>query len=114
MLDRLIGFFLSEERPAHWYLWVGISTVFMWCFFWWSVGLAPPAFGEGFARAEQVNNIRVLLLEQSLIDLRIRHCRAEGIDPKTFYWDRLQRQVREYQGITKQRFPVPPCSDVGT
>lgn len=112
MISRLLDLAMSTERPAHWYLWVGLSTVFMWLFFWWSVGLAPSAFGGGFARAESVSMVRIRLLEADLLQLRIRQCTSTGDGSRTFYAKRIIELSREYRIIANQSYAPPPCDDV--
>lgn len=79
-----------------------------------SVGLTSP-FAQA-AEAEtiksSVNEIKVQLLEQSLMDARLRHCKAETPDSKQYYYDRLQEKMNAYYALTHRNYPVPACAEI--
>jgi hypothetical protein len=90
-----------------------ISAVSSWVFAFWALGwFVTPAFGTGFARAEQVNSIYVSLLEEQLIDARIRLCQSTSASSKQFFLTRLSEKEREYEERTKHSYRRPTCAEV--
>lgn len=106
---------IHGERPTPvWYAWAGTSILLIWFFTFWAMGWMPnTAFGSGFARAEQVNAIYVTLLENELVETRIRHCTAAKPQPRQFFFEQLQRKQRKYYELTGQRYELPTCRDLG-
>ena len=112
LIDNLVLVRDEKTRPI-WYLWAGSSLVCMWLFFWWAIGAWPlEAFGQGFARAEDVQGIKVQLLETDVLRARIAQCEAPTSEVRQFYATRLQRLQREYQALTKNDFPLPTCAEI--
>lgn len=90
-----------------------VSALSSWIFAFWALGLfITPAFGDGFARAEQVNSMYVSLLEEHLVDTRIRHCQSTTTSAKQFFLSRLQEKEREYEGSTRRAYNRPSCQEV--
>jgi hypothetical protein len=90
-----------------------LSATCSWVFSFWALGLfVTPAFGDGFARAEQVDSMYVLLLEEQLMDTRIRQCQAGTGSAKTFFLSRLQEKERDYYESTKRAYQRPTCQEV--
>ena len=119
MLEKLLSLVLTAEGDSRTGLlfraWIALSIAALWLFFWWSIGMWPSrTFGEGFARVEQVSSIQALLLEQNLLDLRTRHCRAlQANSPSAnFFFNTLREKEREYHEVTGQTYPRPQCSEV--
>lgn len=118
MMDFFAKHFIpTEEGPAHpyWYMWVGASVLMLWLFVWWAIGMAPgTAFGNGFARQEAVTQIHITLLENELMDTRIRHCSANKPAARQFFYEQLQKKQRVYYDLTGQRYELPQCEDLGS
>jgi hypothetical protein len=90
-----------------------VSAVSSWVFALWALGwFVTPAFGTGFARAEQVDSIYVSLLEEQLVDARIRQCQSTSASAKQFFLTRLQEKEREYETRTKRGYTRPACTEV--
>lgn len=104
----------QEGSRAFWYLWIGLSTLALWVFFWWSIGMMPStAFGDGFAKQEDVIQIRISMLEERLLDLRIHQCNAAtDSESRYFFFEQLQRRTREYYTLTGTNWTVPSCEEV--
>lgn len=90
----------------------GASVVSFWLFIGWSLGLAP-AFGSGFASANDVRAIQSTLLESSILEARIRFCSApDGSDVKRYFFRQTQEKVRLYSAITGTNYDLPACKDL--
>jgi len=106
---------IHGERPTPvWYAWAGGSLVLIWLFTAWALGFLPTdAFGDGFARATQVKQIHLTLLENELVETRIRHCNSAKPQPRQFFYEQLQKKQRIYYELTGQRYELPACKDLG-
>lgn len=88
------------------------SVFIFWVYAAWSLGLAP-AFGAGFARAEDVNMIQATLLENAIIDARTQFCKApNGTSAKVFYLKVVNSKVTAYRALTGSNYPLPRCEEL--
>lgn len=88
------------------------SMVFFWIFIAWSLGLTP-AFGSGFARAEDVKSVQASLLENAIIEARIRYCTAPNGHPtKSFFLKAVNAKLVEYKDLTDSDYPLPLCEEL--
>lgn len=88
------------------------SVLCFWLFIFWSLGLVP-AFGAGFARAEDVQSIQATLLENQIMEARIRYCSApNGTQSKQFFHLTVNQKVNEYRELTGYAYPLPQCEEL--
>lgn len=88
------------------------SVVFFWAFIWWSLGFAP-AFGSGFARADDLQSVQATLLENAIIEARKQYCLApNGTEAKIFYLKTVNRRVTDYRNLTDSNYPLPRCEEL--
>jgi len=88
------------------------SVVVFWLFAVWSLGFAP-AFGEGFARAEDVQSVRATLLENAIIEARIRYCTApNGHTTKSFFLKTVNYKLAAFKVLTDREYPLPLCEEL--
>ena len=73
-------------------------------------GLTP--WFDGFAKSADVRYIRVHLLDEELLSLRIYNCTATTRDAKQEYLRRIQILEDEYLSIERIEYHLPPCSDL--
>ncbi len=96
--------------------WVALVSVHMlWvCGLLTTVGLTSPfaAAAEAESLKDNVSEIKVQLLEQSLLEARLRQCKAETPDSKQYYFERLQEKMNAYYNLTKRNYPIPACAEV--
>lgn len=78
-------------------------------------GAVPPVFG-GFAKkadmdtyAAETRASRISVLDWQLLDLRAKHCKAEGSDAKRSYWDLMMRLANERAQLSGTAWVIPPC-----
>ena len=93
-----------------------ISVSLFWIFAAWSLGFVP-AFGAGFASAESVTSIQVSLVEDAIIERRIRYCEAPpGSAVKKFFLKIVNEKVIDYLKLTGTSYTLPNCKEliVGT
>jgi hypothetical protein len=66
-----------------------------------------------FARESEVSQIRVELLQQRLLDLRIRQCGAiKAGESAAFFAGQIQQQSGKYRELTKSPPDLPACSEL--
>jgi len=88
------------------------SVVLFWVFAAWTLGFAP-AFGSGFARSEDVSVIQAYLLEDAIMEARIRYCTApNGTPMKSFFFKTVNQKVAEYYTLTGLNYPLPTCEEL--
>ena len=88
------------------------SIVVFWFFAAWSMGFFPAA-GQGFARAEVVESIQAAMLENTIIEARIRYCYApNGTPTKLFFQKTVNEKVNAYRILTGVTYPLPRCEEL--
>jgi hypothetical protein len=115
MMEWLYKTFVDPEKigPA-WYAWVGGSILSLWFIFWWSIGMFPtPAFGEGFARAEQVDRLEARYIENEVIDAVERRCTAQTPQSRRYFSERITEKLDDYRKLTGTKIVLPTCRDLG-
>ncbi len=89
-----------------------LSVLMFWVFAAWSIGLVP-AFGAGFASADTVKYIQVSLVEDAIIERRIRYCEApRGSAVKRFFLKVVNQKVIQYMELTGANYNLPACEEV--
>ena len=99
----------GKPHSRQWYAWAGFGVFSFWLFFLWSIGLAPDAFGEGFARAEETRFNTQILLEQRLSTVKQRQCMAEDAASKTYWSAEMLRLTALYKQKLGLDYHEPPC-----
>lgn len=76
-------------------------------------------FGAGlygvntFAKDSEVKQIRVELLQQRLLDLRIRQCDAVRLlQPASFFAGQITDQSDKYEALTGRKPELPTCQEL--
>ncbi len=89
------------------------SVVLFWGFAAWSLGFMP-ALGAGFASAESVTSIQISLVEDAIIERRIRYCEAPaGSAVKRFFLKVVNEKVIQYMELTGLvNYNLPACEEV--
>jgi hypothetical protein len=105
----LLAMVQSPSRAAF----TTVSVVLFWFFASWSIGLVP-AFGAGFASAESVTAIQISLVEDAIIERRIRYCEAPaGSAVKRFFLKVVNQKVIQYMELTGLvNYNLPDCEEV--
>jgi hypothetical protein len=67
---------------------------------------------DGFARASDVRYIRVHMLDDSLLELRINNCRAPTPEARQEYYRRIEVLKDEYLALTRIPYALPNCADL--
>ena len=89
-----------------------VSVVIFWVFVLWALG-AIPALGAGFARAEDVKSIQAQLLEEAIIEARIRYCTAPNGHPtKRFFLTAVNDKLAAYKLLTDREYSLPLCEEL--
>lgn len=66
-----------------------------------------------FAKNDEVTSIRVELLQQRLLDLRIRQCQAiKDGQPAAFWAGQIQEQATKYYELTNRSPQLPGCGEL--
>jgi len=113
MFDWLYSVFIdSEHHPRAAKSILAVTVLVFWFYASWSFGILP-VFGEGFAKASDVTNISITLLERDMIDTRTRHCLSPAeSDMQRFFYARIQEIRRKYFDLTGQAFDLPACREL--
>jgi len=91
---------------------LAVSLAAFWGFMIWSFGYIP-ALGSGFASADTVKYIQVSLVEDAIIERRIRYCEApSGSAVKQFFLKVVNEKVIEYQTLTGTSYALPTCKEL--
>lgn len=112
VVDTVVDVMLNGrgERPR--LVVTGFSVFTFWFFMAWSLGFVP-ALGAGFARAEDVHSVQAHLLENAIIEARIRYCTApNGTPSKVFYLKSVNEKTAEYRDLTEISYPLPTCEEL--
>ncbi len=56
--------------------------------------------------------IQVQLVEQSLLDARLRQCKADTAETKQYYYERLQEKMNLYFELVGRNWKAPACVEV--
>ena len=67
---------------------------------------------DGFAKQSEVRYVRVHLLDEELLSLRIFQCTAKSGMDKQEYLRRIQILEDEYLSVERTEYHLPPCSDL--
>jgi hypothetical protein len=73
-------------------------------------GVSP--WFDGFAKASEVRYVRVHLLDEELLSLRIHQCTAATGAAKQEYLRRIQILEDEYLTVEHIQYQLPACSDL--
>jgi len=91
---------------------LAVSLTVFWGFMVWSFGYMP-ALGSGFANADTVKYMRVSLVEDAIIERRIRYCEApSGSAVKRFFLKVVNQKVTEYLELTGTSYNLPTCEEL--
>lgn len=119
MKDFLSIFWPPEDETPRakrmWRQWIGLGMIGIWVFAWWAVGATAqvaPFLGQGFAKHSTVLTVQVELLEERILENRIRHCNATSAQSRAFIFDLIQKQMRRYRELTGQEYRLPECGDL--
>lgn len=116
LLERGLGLKPGQSRLVIRIGWVAFVTAhILWvCGFLAGLGIASP-----FAKAEEskavndmVLDLRVQILETSLLDARLRQCKADTPETKQYYYERLQEKMNQYFNITGRNYKPPQCAEI--
>jgi hypothetical protein len=99
--------------------WVILVTTYML----WGIGaLAYLGIAAPYASAEEtaavksdVLSIKVQLLEEALLEARLKQCKAiesGSEETKRFYFERLQEKMTAYYKATDRNYLVPTCAEI--
>lgn len=111
-MAALLAFISAMSNNAARVVLTTTSVVLFWIFGAWALGFAP-VFGSGFARAEDVSVIQVYLLEDAIIEARIRYCTApNGTPVKRFFLKTVNQKVSEYRVLTNINYALPLCIEL--
>lgn len=97
-----------------------IVVLFLFHIAWACGWLSSFGVGSGFATASEldsrvtavednVKDIKLSLIEQSLYDAKESECTATDPQARRFFASRVQTLSREYQILAKMIFNIPPC-----
>jgi hypothetical protein len=67
---------------------------------------------DGFARASELHYVRVHLLDDQLLALRIHHCNATNVEAKQEYLRRIQILEDEYRDLMHIPYDLPGCQEL--
>ena len=67
---------------------------------------------KSFAGSDEFSAYVQSDLEDKLIELRIKQCKADTDQARQFFYERLNRKQQQYEQLTGHRFSVPECSDL--
>ncbi len=111
-MAALLAFISAMSNNAARVVLTTTSVVLFWVFGAWALGFAP-VLGAGFARAEDVSVIKVYLLEDAILEARIRYCTApNGTPMKSFFFKTVNQKVSEYRILTGFNYPLPTCEEL--
>lgn len=111
---KVVNFILPPDGEPHdrrWYAWAGVSITCLWFFMWWSIGMVP-AFGAGFAKAEDAQLNTQLILESRLLQVKQKQCLSNDQESKTYYTQEIIRLKNLYRDKIGFDYNEPPCSAV--
>ena len=108
------------SKVLAWRLAVSLSVSILSFFCIWAMGWLP-MFGNGFARADKVDQIlnelqdqKVVRLETEIRDLQKSYCTAKD-ERSSDYWVRERdNKIRWYYDLTKRNYPLPSCVELGS
>ncbi len=111
-MAALLAFISAMSNNAARVVLTTTSVVLFWVFGAWALGFAP-VLGAGFARAEDVSVIQAYLLEDAIIEARIRYCTApNGTPVKQFFLKTVNQKVAEYRTLTNINYALPLCVEL--
>lgn len=61
---------------------------------------------------DEVASIRIELIEQRILDARMRQCQRPPSEPGSFYQRELQEQLRRYREIARAEYRLPSCAEL--
>lgn len=112
VIEVIREFFLMLSNSGHRVMLTTTSMVFFWLFAGWSFGVLP-ALGAGFAKAEDVSAVQAQLLENAIIEARIRYCTAPpGTPMKQFFLKAVNGKMGDYKELTGSDYPLPLCEEL--
>lgn len=112
MITAIQEFFTLLSNSKQRVMLTTTSVLVFWLFAAWSLGMVP-AFGQGFARAEDVRSVQATLLENAIIEARIRYCSApNGTQSKQFFLRAVNEKLVEYKSLTGAPYPLPLCEEL--
>ena len=102
----------GQVHDRRWYAWASFGVFTFWFYMWWSLGLMDPAFGGGFARAEDSKLNTQLILESRLLETKRNQCRSADGTAKSYYTQEIIRLKNLYLEKIGFTYNEPPCSAV--
>jgi hypothetical protein len=75
-----------------------------------SYGLTP--WFDGFARASDLRYVRIHLLDNDLLSLRISDCHAATPEARQEYYRRIVIMKGEYFALMQRDYQLPDCADL--
>jgi hypothetical protein len=73
-------------------------------------GMTP--WFDGFAKTSEVRALRIHILDEQLLGLRIHHCSATNAEARQQYLRRIQIMQEEYYELVKIPYTLPGCNEV--
>lgn len=78
-----------------------------------SNGVANEALKASVAKVgEQVESVKITLLQDQLFSVRMQSCNAETGDSRAFFLHRLQELAAQYRAMTGAPAEMPDCTDL--
>lgn len=111
----------SSEVQYAWRWRIALVSCAAFC---WCLGATLVAFGmtpgfQGFAKAGDLQAVvgelrqnRATDVDNQLLELRIRHCKATTDEAKQLYWSKIKPLLDEYQRLTGRGYVIPYCTDL--
>lgn len=68
-----------------------------------------------YAKAGDVQDIQIQLLEERMLETRIKQCKAiveSNESAKQFYWEKLNELARKHFELTQVQYTFPACAEI--
>lgn len=113
MFEALVAFCNAMVNSSIRIAFTTSSVVILWVFVAWSLG-GVPVLGAGFASADDVTSIQISLVEDAIIERRIRYCEAPaGSAVKRFFLKVVNQKVIQYMELTGLvNYNLPTCEEL--
>jgi hypothetical protein len=102
----------DPERVRRWRICVGFGTIVLFFHVAWACGFLAPLGLSGFAYANDVDEIKTTMLEESLFESRVRQCTAQTSELRQIYGNRVQQLLTKYQQTTGENYQLPGCAEL--
>jgi len=79
--------------------------------FWiaYSTGMTP--LSHGFAKADDLNSLRLDVDQSGISELRAQECHVTDQKTRQFYTQILTKRITDYQKLAGQPYVLPSCDD---